>query len=133
MRTFRSALASLALIAAPAAVQAGQIAFHCDIAQGYSCFRGQCKEVSQTVQPARYRFVLDVEGGEGQFFSCPGDRCGKAYPVSVVQQGDKIAAIYAPSPEIFIFNRSFSSYAYRWPPKDENDTEGRHQGFCARD
>ena len=45
--------------------------FYCDIKRTHVCTWESCKQIVQPLQPARFRFDLDVAKGRGQFGLSP--------------------------------------------------------------
>lgn len=126
-----SVLALGAAVTVPSMAAARDLRFYCDIDQGYQCKGERCEPVAQTIYPARYRFQINSVTGVGSFRSCPGDVCGGAWPLKVLQDGDGFyVATYGD--EIFLISPDLKQYKYAWVERDPRRSEGRHKGRCFR-
>jgi hypothetical protein len=87
--------------------------FYCDIKRTHVCNWESCEQIVQPLQPARFRFDLDVAKGQGQFQSCPGGKCGGPYDVTVSQPLGPTGMIMAVlRDETFLFDRELKYFTH---------------------
>lgn len=111
---------------------AAELNFYCDIDQGFTCTPpDNCKPVSQTDYPARYRFQINSVSGGGRFWSCPGNRCGTPYEGVAIQMTDRLQFVVRLTGETFIITRELSSFTYIWPNPVWSRGDGRGFGRCS--